>query len=70
MSLAPAGGFAILSPSNVATLVQFGAFSAFVMLVAMVSKLTLTRILMYWAASWRGRWSVVAGVARARDAAR
>jgi predicted RND superfamily exporter protein len=70
VSLALAGGFAILSASNFVPLAQFGAFSAFVMLAAMVSELTLTPILMFWAASWRGRWSVVAGVARPRDAAR
>ncbi|MEK6683649.1 MAG: MMPL family transporter, partial [Nitrospirota bacterium] len=47
VSLALAGGFVVLTLSNFVTTFYFGMLSAFVMLIAAVTELTLTPILMY-----------------------
>ena len=69
VSVALAGGFVVLGASNFVPIAHFGVLSAAVMLVAMASELTLTPILMYWAAQWHGTWSPFAGLRRSGDAA-
>jgi len=51
ISLALAGGFLILAFSQFVPIRQFGILSAFVMVIAMVSELVLTPIVMYSASS-------------------
>ena len=69
VSVALAGGFAMLGASNFVPTAHFGALSAVVMLVAMVAELTLTPILMFWAARWHGSWSLFDRVRRWAGAA-